>query len=129
LRIPLINKSEPHHTRYYHIHFIDDITRVLLGASSVTCDGMFIAAVGTTSIVDISHLHKIPVYLLVDTLKFSFIVCDEHRIHKKQQNEVHEGMGYSYLQFSHDKVELKYIDYIITETGEISKEELNQLLA
>jgi translation initiation factor 2B subunit (eIF-2B alpha/beta/delta family) len=108
------------------IHYIDGASMVLLGASSVTCDEKFIAAVGTTSIVGISHLHKIPVYLLVDTLKFSYFVCDEHRIHKKQLKEVHEDMEYSYTQFSHDIVQLKYIDSIITEKGAMSKEDVEK---
>ncbi len=108
---------------YNFIHYIDDAAKVLLGASSVSCDGKFIAAVGTTSIVGISHLHKIPIYLLVDTLKFSYLVCDEHRIHKKQLKEVHEDMEYFYTQYSHDKIQLKYVDQIVTEKGAINKEE------
>jgi translation initiation factor 2B subunit (eIF-2B alpha/beta/delta family) len=113
---------------YNLIHYIDDASMVLLGASSVTCDEKFIAAVGTTSVVDISHLHKIPVYLLVDTLKFSYLVCDEHRIHKKQLREVREDMEYTYMQYSHDKVQLQYIDQIVTEKGAMSREEVKNYL-
>jgi translation initiation factor 2B subunit (eIF-2B alpha/beta/delta family) len=110
------------------IHYIDRASIVLLGASSVTCDEKFIAAVGTTSVVDICHLQRIPLYLLVDTLKFSYIICDEHRIHRKIRKESQDGMEYSYIQYSHDKVELKYVDHIITEKGEISMDEVRILL-
>ncbi len=113
---------------YNLIHFISDTTKVFLGASSITCDEKFIAATGTTSIVDISHLHKIPIYLLVDTLKFSYIVCEDQRIHKKLKKEFREGMEYSYIQYSHDIVELEYIDHLITENGEISRVEVKNYL-
>ncbi len=104
------------------IHYIDDVSMVLLGALSVNRDGKFIAAVGTTSVVDICHLQKVPVYLLVDTLKFSNLNCNEHNIHKKKLKEIHGDVELTYTQFSHDKVQLKHIDKIITEKGAISKE-------
>lgn len=110
------------------VHYIDDTTKVLLGASSVTCDEKFIAAVGTEGVVGTSHLHKIPVYLLVDTLKFSYFVCDEHRIHKKEMKEVREDMEYTYIQYSHDKVELEYVDHIVTENGEVTRDKLRRML-
>jgi translation initiation factor 2B subunit (eIF-2B alpha/beta/delta family) len=108
------------------VHYIDDTTKVLVGAISVTRDEKFIAAVGTTSVVGTSHLHKIPVYLLVDTLKFSYFISDEQRIHKKVMKEVREDLEYSYIQYSHDKVELMYVDHIITEKGEVSKEDVEK---
>lgn len=110
------------------IHYINDASMVLIGAISVTRDGKFIAAVGTTSVVDISHLQKVPVYLLVDTLKFSHLLCDEHHIHEKTLKEIHGDVELTYTQFSHDKVQLEYIDKIITEKGAISREEVENYL-
>lgn len=110
------------------IHYIDDASMVLIGAISVTRDGKFIAAVGTTSVVDISHLQKVPVYLLVDTLKFSHRQCGEHHIHKKKLKEFYGDIELTYTQFSHDIVQLEYVDKIITEKGAISREEVENYL-
>ncbi|MDR4509732.1 MAG: hypothetical protein MRJ65_16120 [Candidatus Brocadiaceae bacterium] len=106
------------------VHYTDYVSMVLLGAISVTRDGKFIAGAGTTSVVDICHLQKVPVYLIADTLKFSHLLCDEHHIHFKNLTEIHGDVELTYTQFSHDKVPLKHIDKIITEKGVINKEEI-----
>jgi len=53
------------------IHEIDKVTKVFLGATAVTGDMKSVMAEGTTGLVGVAHLHKIPIYLLVSSLKFS----------------------------------------------------------
>jgi translation initiation factor 2B subunit (eIF-2B alpha/beta/delta family) len=51
--------------------FIKDAELILVGADSILSDGTIINKVGTYPIALIAHIHKIPFYVVCDTLKFN----------------------------------------------------------
>jgi len=77
------------------------------------------ATVGSASIAGLCHLNRIPVYLLVTTLKFAHKGFDGQSIHHADQRQSREDVTYMRSTFSHDVVELDLIDHVITEEGEI----------
>jgi len=52
-------------------HFMDKANKLFLGAIAVTEDGKAVTAAGTSNIISIDHIHKLPVFLFVNSMKFS----------------------------------------------------------
>lgn len=121
LIVPLIHAGIPFHTvpEYSLGHFMEEATRFFLGAMSVTRDNQVVAAAGTGSIVSMCHLHHVPVYLFIDSLKFSRQDAANQQIHLKTFTHHHsDGHRIEMSTQSHDLFDLKLVDHLITETGE-----------
>ena len=101
-------------------HFLDTAKKVFLGATSVTPDRKVISTVGSANIVGLCHLNGIPIYLLVNSLKFAHQSVAGQKIHKEDQKQAKENLIYTQTTFSHDIVDFNLIDHVITEEGEIS---------
>jgi translation initiation factor eIF-2B subunit alpha len=101
-------------------HFLDTANKVFLGATSVTPDRKVISTVGSANIVGLCHLNGIPIYLLVNSLKFAHQSVAGQKIHKEDQKQSKENLIYTQTTFSHDIVDFDLIDHVITEEGEIS---------
>ncbi|UCF90733.1 MAG: hypothetical protein JSW39_20965 [Desulfobacterales bacterium] len=100
-------------------HFMDSANKLFLGAISVTPDRKVIATVGSANIVGLCHLNRIPVYLLVNSLKFAHKSVAGQKIYKADQTQSKEDLTYLQTTFSHDMVDFDLIDHVITEEGEI----------
>ena len=121
LIVPLIHAGIPFHTvpEYSQGHFMEEATRFFLGAMSVTQDNKVVAAAGTGSIVSMCHLHHVPVYLFIDSLKFSHQDAANQQIHHKTFTHRHnDGYRIEMSTQSHDFFDLRLVDHLITETGE-----------
>lgn len=105
---------------------IGTATKMMIGATSVSTDGKIITAVGKGGVVSMCHINKVPVYLFVNSLKFSHKSCKEQNVHRKKVKKSHHNIDYSMIQHSHDVIDLKFIDKIFTEKGEITKVELKK---
>lgn len=102
-------------------HYIEGANKLFIGAVSITPDAKIIAAIGTANIVSLSHLNKVPVYLFANSLKFSYHPSSRQRIHTKTVAASQDDIRYTLTTHSHDIVDLKLVDYLVTEEGKIDK--------
>jgi translation initiation factor 2B subunit (eIF-2B alpha/beta/delta family) len=102
-------------------NFVASANKVFLGAISITPDQQAVCPLGTTEVVSLCHLRKIPVYLFADSLKFSHRPSSEHCIHAKLQDLRQDDVSYSMTIHSHCLLNLDMIDYLVTEDGEVDK--------
>jgi len=101
-------------------HFMEIANKLFLGAISVTPDRKVITTVGSANIAGLCHLNGIPVYLLINSLKFAHQGVAGQKIFKADQKQDKENLIYTQTTFSHDMVDFDLIDHVITEEGEIS---------
>jgi translation initiation factor 2B subunit (eIF-2B alpha/beta/delta family) len=99
-------------------HHLGRATKLFIGAVAVTPDRNVVAAAGTAGVVSLCHVGQLPVYLFVNSLKFSHQSTDEQQIHRKEQRQSRDGLTYALTTHSHSLVPLQLIDHLVTETGE-----------
>lgn len=99
-------------------HYTGDITKLLIGAVSVSADGRAVTTIGTANVVSLCRAYHIPVYLIIQSLKFAHTSLPEQHIYKEQTRIRETDLEYHLTTFSHDIVDLELIDHIITENGE-----------
>ncbi|MCU0591109.1 MAG: hypothetical protein MUC57_06510 [Desulfobacterales bacterium] len=106
---------------YDLIHHLPQATKLFIGAVAVTPDRNVVASAGTAGIVSQCHIGRIPVYLFVNSLKFSHQSSQDQHIHRKEEAETREGLTYSLTTYSHSLVALQLIDHVVTGTGELKR--------
>lgn len=122
--ISALSKAEIEHIvvpEYDLSHVIGTANKMFMGGLAVTTDGKVVTAVGTANIVSLCHLNKVPTYLFINTLKFSNHPSNSQRIHKKEETISRDEYTYRLTTFSHDLLDFKLIDHMITEHGETSR--------
>lgn len=102
-------------------HYIEKANKLFIGAVSITPDAKVVAAIGTANIVGLCHINKVPVYLFANSLKFSFHPSSSQRIHTKTVPTSQDDVRYMLTTHSHDIVDLKLVDHLVTEDGKIEK--------
>ena len=102
------------------VHHLPQATKLFIGAVAVTPDRNVVASAGTAGIVSQCHIGKIPVYLFVNSLKFSHQSSQNQHIHRSEEAETRDGLTYSLTTYSHSLVALKLIDHVVTGTGEVN---------
>ena len=102
-------------------HYIEKANKLFIGAVSITPDAKVVAAIGTANIVGLCHLNKVPVYLFASSLKFSYHPSSTQRIHTKTVTTSQDDVSYTLTTHSHDIVDLKLVDHLVTEDGKIDK--------
>lgn len=105
-------------------HFIHCASKMFFGAISVTHDLQAVTAIGTAGIASLCHFHNIPVYLFANTLKFSHLSSKGQLIHEKRVPQVEDSCNYTLTTYSHDLVDLKLVDHLVTEEGIHPKEQI-----
>lgn len=105
-------------------HYINQANKMFIGALSITHDQKVVCPVGTASIASLCHFHQIPVYLFANTLKFSHGASEDQNIHEKKIAQVQDSVSYVLTTYSHDMVDLKMIDFLITEERIVPKLEI-----
>lgn len=98
-------------------HYIERGNKVFMGALSITEDLKVVSAVGSANIVSLCHLNNLPIYLFVNTLKFSHRPSSQQKIHRKVESRRHGDISYQLVTHSHDTVGLKHVDFLVTESG------------
>ena len=98
-------------------HYIERGNKVFMGALSITHDMKVLSAVGSANIVSLCHLNKLPVYLFANTLKFSHLPSSQQKIHRKVESKTNGDVSYQLITHSHDMVDLKHVDFLVTEEG------------
>ena len=84
-------------------------------------DAKVVAAIGTANIVGLCPINKVPVYLFANSLEFSFHPSSSQRIHTKTIPTSQDDVSYMLTTHSHDIVDLKLVDHLVTEDGKIEK--------
>jgi translation initiation factor eIF-2B subunit alpha len=102
-------------------HYIEKANKLFIGAVSITPDAKVVAAIGTANIVGLCHINKVPVYLFANSLKFSYHPSSSQRIHTKTVATTQDDVSYALTTHSHDIVDLKLVDHLVTEDGKIEK--------
>ena len=98
-------------------HYIGQGNKVFMGALSITEDMKVVSAIGSANIVSLCHLNNLPVYLFANTLKFSHRPSSQQRIHRKVESKTHGDLSFQLITHSHDTVDLKHVDFLVTEDG------------
>ncbi len=107
---------------YSFVHFMDQATKLFLGALAVTEDDKVVCSTGTAGIVSIAHLNHLPVYLFVSPLSFSDQKCCDHNIHRKEELVCDFGIEHKEISHSNDVVDICLMDHIISEEGKMDAE-------
>lgn len=98
-------------------NYIEQGNKVFMGALSITEDLKVVSAVGSANVVSLCHLNNLPIYLFVNTLKFSHRPSSQQKIHRKVESRRHGDVSYQLVTHSHDTVDLKHVDFLVTEDG------------
>ncbi len=110
-------------------HYLQQANKMFVGALSITYDGKAVTAVGTANIVSLCHYHDIPVYLFANTLKFSHLPSQDQQIHTKSVEQVQDQCSYRLTVYSHDLLEMKMVDFLVTENGVYPQEMIAGVIA
>ncbi len=102
---------------YSLVHYIDQGNKVFMGALSITEDMKVVSAVGSANVVSLCHLNQLPIYLFANTLKYSHSPSSQQHIHRKVESKTHGDLCFQLVTHSHDTVDLKHVDYLVTESG------------
>lgn len=103
-------------------HFVDKATKLFLGAIGISADGKALCSMGSISIVSIAHIKKLPVFLFVNSLKFSSQKGADEHIYQKEERLCVDGVEYTQISHSHEVLHLDLITHLVTEEGEIDVE-------
>ena len=112
---------------YDLVHYFDKITKLFIGTQALTSDNHLICDPGTSNIVSECHIHEIPIYLFLKTLKFSHYPASDQNIKKNSYKDTHDDIEYDFSIHSNDIIKLNLIDHIITEKGDIPLEDLSSV--
>ena len=113
---------------YDLVHYFDKITKLFIGTQALTNDNYLICDPGTSNIVSECHIHNIPIVLFLKTLKFSHYPVSDQNVLKNSFQDEHNGVGYNFSIHSNDIIKLKLISHIITEKGEVTKDQIPTIL-
>lgn len=104
--------------QYNLSHYLASATKLFISAVSVTSDNKAITGLGTAGAVSICHAHQVPVYMFVESLKFSQTPLSGQHIYKTEKKHVESEVVFHVTTFSNDFVDLNQVDHMITEKGE-----------
>ena len=112
---------------YDLVHYFDKITKLFIGTQALTNDNYLICDPGTSNIVSECHIHEIPIYLFLKTLKFSHYPSVDQNIRKNSYKDEHDGIEYDFSIHSNDIIKLDLISHIITEKGDIPLDKISSI--
>jgi len=113
---------------YDLVHYFDKITKLFIGTQALTNDNYLICDPGTSNVVSECHIHNIPIVLFLKTLKLSHYPVADQNIRKNSFQDEHDGVEYSFSIHSNDIIKLELMSHIITEKGEITKDQIPTIL-
>lgn len=105
-------------------HQIGKADKMFCAALSVTSDRQVVTTIGTANIASMCHFHNIPVYLFANTLKFAHGLSEEQRIHQETITQADDAEAYELITYSHDVMDLKMVDFLVTEDGVFPKDQI-----
>jgi len=125
-RIPFIVVPE-----YMLSHVETEVNKVFLGAITFNNQYTFITDAGTTSVVSEFHHAKVPIYMFLTEKKFSlWDATKKHQTYKVTQKRTdfhpEKVVTYERIKFSHDRVPVDLVDFVVTENGIFSPDKIQK---
>ncbi|RJP77871.1 MAG: hypothetical protein C4522_14345 [Desulfobacteraceae bacterium] len=120
----MVNTLENHGIEYVLIpqynlsHFLGKANKLFIGAVSISTDQKAVTGFGTANVVSICHTHNVPVYLFIETLKFSHTPLQDQHIYMEKKDIIESDTIFHMTSFSNDFVDLNLINHLVTEKGE-----------
>ena len=110
-------------------HVEQEITKVFLGGITLNNTHSFITDAGTNSVVSEFHHAKVPIYIFLTTKKFSLWDAGKKEqtykvTQKKSEHHPEKEVTYERIKFSHDRVPVDLLDYVVTEEGKFTPKEM-----
>jgi ribose 1,5-bisphosphate isomerase len=113
--------------------FLPQCEALVVGADTVFANGDVINKAGTALLAWAAQGHKVPLYVLCETLKFSPLnwVSDLAQLEEKDAEEVMDQpiKGVTVRNFYFDRTSSHLITKLITDRGSISPEEVKQMVS
>ena len=115
----------------YMLSYLDEtVDMAFFGAVTLQHGGQFVMDPGCKSVISHLHFEKKPIYIFLTTSKFSLWTIQSHQreIYVKSHMRKHylTDIEFERIKFSHDRVDLKLIDYTVTEKGIFTPAELQK---
>ena len=102
-------------------HYLSSARKLFIGAVSVTSDNQAVTGIGTANVVSLCQWYHVPVYLFVESIKFSHKSLPDQYIYNEEQDKTEADFTFHMRTFSHDFIDLAMVDHLITEMGEIAR--------
>ena len=115
---------------YMVTHLDDEIDLFLIAALTLKSTMDFVMDTGADSLVSQFHLKRVPIYVFLSSSKFSLWKAEKRtEIYKHVHRRKHhlKSIDFERIKFSHDRVELKLINKIITEEGVYSPKQIEKI--
>lgn len=114
---------------YMLSHIEDAVDMLFFGALTLKNTMDFVMPTGSHSVLSEFHTMNIPSYMFLQTTKFSLWESEpKTEVYHKKETRKHfsKPINYERLKFSHDRVQARLFEKIITEEGVCTPEELQQ---
>ncbi len=116
---------------YMLSHIETEVTKVFLGGITFNNQYVFVTDAGTNSVVSEFHHAHIPIFMFMSTKKFSlWDVTSKEMTYKitQKQTEKHpeKFVTYERIKFSHDRVPVELVDFVVTEEGKATPAQLKK---
>jgi len=111
-----------------HIH--DRVDMLFFGALTFKDSGNFVMGPGTHSIISEFHVAKTPIYMFMNTIKFSLWRSKKRAgvfIHKHKRQHLYKPIEYERIKYSHDRVPVEMFTKIVTDKGIFSSSEFDSM--
>src|SRR3989338_1228727 len=117
---------------YMLSHIESEVNKVFLGGITFTNQYSFVTDAGTNSVISEFHHVKIPIYMFMTTKKFSFWEVDTKQqtykvTQKKLEKHPEKFVTYERIKFSHDRIPVDLLDYVVTENGVYTPEKIKKV--
>lgn len=115
---------------YMLSHLHDEVDMVFFGGLTLKDTMVFVMSTGTHGIVTEFNLAKVPIYMFINTLKFSLWESQE-RIgvfmqHHKRKHAI-KDIEYNRIKYSHDRVPTEFFKKVITNEGVMTPNQIEKL--
>ncbi len=111
---------------YMLSHVGDYVDMVFFGALTLQDTMEFVMPTGSHALISEFKTMNIPVYVFLQTTKFSLWNSEKKDIYHKKETRKHfqKEINYERLKFSHDRVHIDLCTHIITEHGILTPKEM-----
>ena len=111
-----------------HVH--DQIDMAFFGSVTLKDTMHFVMDPGTAGTISEFHLDKVPIYMFINTMKFSLWKSKERGeifIRKHKRKHSCQPIEYERIKYSHDRVPVKLFHRIVTDRGVMTPAQLKDL--
>ena len=111
-----------------HVH--DEIDMAFFGAVTLKDTMNFVMAPGTYGVISEFHMIGVPIYMFIDTAKFSLWKSKKRSeifMHKHTRSHYSKPIEYERIKYSHDRVPAELFKKVITNVGALTPEQLKEL--